>query len=400
MEASHLGTLTSLAFVTTAALLCGLLMIRVRQPAVVGYIVAGVVLGPTGLGLVSNTETVQVLAELGVIMLLFVIGMELSLKSFKAVYKAALTAAALQVAVSLGVFWLVGQFLGWSFEKAVVFGFATALSSTAVAIKILEETNDLLAPVGRLTVSILVAQDLAVIPMLLIVSAFGAEAAGAHLGFAILTKLLISGGLLVWIISFLSRRARIDLPFSDWISSKPEIMPLAALAFCFVCAGVSGMAGLSPAYGAFVSGLVVGNSGLRSALHKAAEPVQNVLLMVFFLSIGLLIDLRFIMEHLMQVLIVLSVVTVLKSVVNVGILHLIGKPWARAFHAGVVMTQIGEFSFVICAAGLASGVLSPDGYRLMIAVIALSLLISPFWLAIARRLHDATIGRFVLPEVE
>lgn len=394
MNFSAHDTLTSLALVTAAALFCGLVLIRLRQPAIVGYILAGVVLGPTGLKLVSNTQNVQSLAELGVIMLLFLVGMELSLKSFKAVWKIALSTAALQIVVALGVFWLVGHFLDWTAERIVVFGFATALSSTAVAIKMLEETDDLLTPVGRTTVSVLVAQDLAVVPMLLIVSAFGAEGGAAHAAFTITAKLVLSVGFLAGLIMFLSRRQKINLPFADWIMSKPEIMPLAALAFCFCWAALSGMLGLSPAYGAFVSGLIVGNSDARASLHKAAEPVQAILLMAFFLSIGLLIDLNYLAEHWRQVFIVLLVVTVLKSVINVGILHGLGKPWDRAFHAGVVMTQIGEFSFVICAAGLAGGALTQDGYRLMIAVIALSLLISPMWLAVARRLHTVAVGRF------
>ena len=112
--------------------------------------------------------------------------------------------------------------------------------------------------------------------------------------------------------------------------------------------------------------------------------------MVFFLSIGLLIDIDFIRENITTVLTVLGVVTVLKTVVNIGILHLLGEPWNRAFQSGVTMAQVGEFSFVIVAAGLTAGIISLDGYRTMIAVIALSLLISPMWLAIARKLHDMT----------
>jgi CPA2 family monovalent cation:H+ antiporter-2 len=391
--AHHASSLTSIALVTTAALLCGLMLIRLRQPAIVGYILAGVALGPTGFGLIENTGTVQVLAELGVIMLLFLIGMELSLKSFKTVYKTALSATGLQIAMALAVFWLVGHFLGWSNQRVVVFAFATALSSTAVAIKILEETSDLHTPVGRTAVSILIAQDLAVIPMLLIVSTFG-EDGGPNPAFAIGVKLVVSIGFLVALIWFLSRRNRVTIPMSDWIESRPEIMPLAALAFCFTWATISGAAGLSPAYGAFVAGLIIGNSNVRASLHKAAEPVQAVLLMVFFLSIGLLIDVNYIAASWKNVLLVLLIVTVLKTMLNAGILHWLGEPWNRSFHSGVVLAQIGEFSFVICAAGLAGGVVNEDGYRLMISVIALSLLISPMWLAIARRLHDAAIGKF------
>ncbi len=373
-----------------AALLCGLLLIRLRQPAIVGYILAGVVLGPTGFGIISNTETVQILAELGVIMLLFLIGMELSLHSFKSVYKTALAAAALQILMAVGLFWGVGQFLDWTIERVLVFGFATALSSTAVAIKILEETDDLRTPVGRTTVSVLIAQDLAVIPILLIISAFGSEAQPVMM---ILSKLALSISFLCLLIWFLLRQDKLVLPMTDWIISKPEIIPLAAMAFCFTWAALSGMLGLSTAYGAFVAGLIIGNSNIRTSLHSATEPIQAILLMVFFLSIGLLIDIDFIIENWKNVLIVLSVVTVLKTIVNVAILHFLGEPWDRAFHSGVVMGQIGEFSFIVVAVGLASQVISADGYRLMIAVIALSLLISPMWLAIARHLHDIALGK-------
>ena len=398
MAADHIDTLTSIALVTTAALLCGLALIRLRQPAIVGYILAGVALGPTGLKLVSNTETVQVLAELGVIMLLFLIGMELSLRSFKSVYKTALSVAALQIVAALAVFYGIGHFLDWTIERIVVFAFATALSSTAVAIKILEETDELRTPVGRTTVSVLIAQDLAVIPMLLIIGAFGSGHEGGMMGAqattaAIIVKLAVAIGILIAVSLFLSKRDRVDLPMSGWIMSRHEVIPLAALAFCFTWATLSGLIGLSTAYGAFLAGLVIGNSNVRATMHKAAEPIQTILLMVFFLSIGLLIDLDYIFANWKNVLLVLAIVTFLKTFVNVGILHLLGEPWRRAFHAGVVMGQLGEFSFILVAGGVAANVISPEGYDLMISVIALSLLISPMWLAVARRLHDMAIKK-------
>ena len=393
MEVAHIDTLTAIAMMTMAALLCGLFLIRLRQPAIVGYIIAGIVLGPTGLKMVSNTETVQVLAELGVIMLLFLIGMELNLRSFKAVYKVALLTAGLQIAMAIGAFYLVGHLRDWSFEKVLVFAFATALSSTAVAIKILEETDDLKTPVGRTTVSILIAQDLLVIPMMLIINALGGSMSGAAATTAIILKLVVSVGLLVFISWFLARKERLELPFSHWILSRHEIIPLAALAFCFTLATASGMTGMSTAYGSFIAGLIVGNSNLRTAMHRAAEPIQATLLMVFFLSIGLLIDLRFILDNWENVLIVLATVTILKTIVNVAILHWLGEPWDRSFHSGVVMGQLGEFSFVIVALGLAAHAIGKDDYRLMISVIALSLLISPMWLAIARHLHDVAVRK-------
>lgn len=392
--ADHTHQLTALALVTTAALLCGLLMIRFRQPAIVGYIIAGIVLGPTGLKLVSNTDTVQTLAELGVIMLLFLIGMELNIRSFKAVMKTALSAAILQITMAFAAFYAIGIFFDWTIQKVTVFAFATALSSTAVSIKILEETDDLKTPVGRTTVSVLVAQDLAVIPMLLIIGAFGSTGVSTEsASLSIAIKLAVSIGLLVLVSWFLAKRDRVVLPLSHWIVSRAEIIPLAAMAFCFTWATLSGAIGLSTAYGAFLAGLVVGNSNVRVALHKAAEPIQTLLLMVFFLSVGLLIDINYIIEKWETVLIILTVVTLLKTTVNVAILHFLGEPWDRAFHSGVAMGQLGEFSFILAAAGLAANAISDDGYRMMIAVIALSLLISPMWLLIARKLHDLALRK-------
>lgn len=377
------------------ALLCGLFLIRLRQPAIVGYIIAGMVLGPTGFALVSNTDTVQLLAELGVIMLLFLIGMELNLKSFKAVYKTALSTAALQILVAFAAFWLLGQYFDWTLAKITVFAFAIALSSTAVSIKILEETDDLKTPVGRTTVSTLIAQDLAVIPMMLIIGTFAATGAADNPTLKIIIKLIVAIGLLVALSLFLSRREGMSLPLSHWIMSRPEIAPLAALAFCFTLATVSGVVGLGTAYGAFIAGILIGNSNVRHALHQAAEPLQNILIMVFFLSIGLLIDIDFIVENWQTVFLILLIVTFLKTVVNVAILHWLGEPWERAFHSGVVMGQVGEFSFVIVAMGLTVGAITDSGYRIMISVIALSLLISPLWLVIARYLHDLAIRRLI-----
>ncbi|MBI3441309.1 MAG: cation:proton antiporter, partial [Proteobacteria bacterium] len=310
MEIAHLDQLTALALVTTVALVCGLLLIRLHQPAIVGYILAGIVMGPTGFRLISHTDTVQILAELGVIMLVFLIGIELSLRSFKNVYKTAISAAALQILMAIGLFWIVGEFLGWSIERTLLFSFAIAISSTAVAIKILEETDDLNTPVGRTTVSVLIAQDLAVIPIMLIISSFGTQETPALL---ITLKIVFAAGFLSLLTWFLSRREKLILPLTEWIVSKPEIIPLTAMAFCFTWAAITGLLGLSTAYGAFIAGLIIGNSNIRASLHRAIEPVQTVLLMVFFLSIGLLIDINFIIQNWQSVLIVLAVVTVLKT---------------------------------------------------------------------------------------
>ncbi len=374
--------LTGLALVGLIALAGGLLMARMRQPVIVGYIVAGVALGPSGFQLVEDRQSVAVLAELGVLMLLFLVGMELSLRGFKAIWKVAVGATLLQIAIAAGTILLFGWAFGFPAPVAVVLGFVVALSSTAVVVKMLEQLDLLRQPVGQLTIGILIAQDLAVVPMLLTIGLFG-DAEPGLLDFA---KILLSIGLLVAFILYLSRRKRLVLPFTSAAGAAPEILPLAALCFCFGAAALTGILGLSPVLGAFLAGLVVGNSTARSPMVRTTRPIQSVLMVVFFLSIGLLIDLGFIWDNLGTVILLLVTVTLVKTAVNVGILRLLREPWPSAFVAGVLLAQIGEFSLVVSEVAQERAIIASESGQLIVAVIAFSLLMSPLWIAIARRL--------------
>jgi len=374
--------LTGLAVVALAALVCGIAMARLRQPAIVGYILAGVILGPSALGLVENRENVAVLAELGVIMLLFLVAMELSLRGFMKVWRVALATALLQIAISVGVMIAVSSLFGWSLPLAVVLGFAAALSSTAVVIKMLEQINVLRAPVGQLVIGILIAQDLAVVPMILTLNAI----AEPTISVLHILKIVASITFLVLLAIWLSRRKRLNLPFGKIVAGQFDLRPLAGLTACFAAAAMTGLLGLSAPFGAFLAGLIIGNSNARSMMIRSTQPIQSVLLMVFFLSIGLLIDLRFVWDNLGVVLALLLLVTVLKTALNIGLLHMLREPWPHAFVAGVVLAQIGEFSFVLGQTAIAGGLIAQPEMRLIVAVTACSLLISPLWMAAARRL--------------
>ena len=379
--------LVEIAIVAAAALVCGLLLQRLRQPVIVGYIAAGALLGPSGLELIKDREAVQVLAELGVLMLLFIIGMELSLRGFRRVLKIALLCAGSQIAIGVSVMLAIGYLLGWRYELSVLFGFAIALSSTAVAIKILEDIGEIRTDIGRTAISVLIAQDLAVVPMLLIVQGM---AQGGGIPLSAVLKVVLAVGLLVLLILYLTRRERVKTPFTDRTWDNPELAAVTAMAYCFCSALVSSALGLSAAYGAFLAGLWIGNSTARAPILQAAIPIQGVLLMVLFLSFGLLLDLAYIWDNIGTVLLLLMLVTVVKSVMNVALLKGFGEPWPKAWLAGVTIGQIGEFSFVLIAAGAAAGLLLPEDQRLAIAVIALSLMISPFWFYTARRLASMT----------
>ena len=381
MEA-HLVDLTGIAVITAIAGVLGFALMRLRQPPIVGYILTGIALGPTGLGLVSHTESISTLAELGVILLLFLIGMELSVRVFRTVAAIASIVAIGQILVSLGVTSILGLVFGWPVEAVIALGFIVAISSTAVAVQMLEEIDQLRTATGRITIGVLIAQDIAVVPMLIILSSLGSDAAIAPLAI----KLVVAAILIFALLRYLSvRPGKLQLPFTERIGGRVDMMALASVAFCFAAAALTSAFGLSAAFGAFLAGLVIAASTVRSEAIAATQPIQSLLLVVFFLSIGLLIDLNYVLANLGTVIVFVLFVLVAKSVVNVFLLRLVRRPFAQAFPGGLIMAQIGEFSFVLAATGLSSGALNSDTYRLAIAVIAISLLISPLWMVSARR---------------
>lgn len=377
------GDLTGIAIVVLAALACGIGMERLRQPAIVGYIVAGVLLGPSALGIVSSRDTVDLLAEMGVLLLLYVVGMELSLRIFKRLWKVALVATLMQIGVSTGVMLLLSRAFGWPFGVALVTGFAVALSSTAVAIKILDDLGETKTKAGRITIGVLIAQDLAVVPMMLAIDSM----AGGGFDWLAVPKIAASILFLVGLIWYLSRGPKIRLPFLTGVAGNVDLKPLAALAFCFGAAAISGLLGLSVAYGAFLAGLVIGASTERHAMMAATQPIQSLLMMVFFLSVGLLLDLGYIWNNLGIVMTMFFLVAVFKTALNVGALRLLGQDWQTAFVASLMMAQVGEFSFLLSMLAVSNGVITQEDSRVIVAVTVLSLALSPLWVTTVRRLR-------------
>ncbi|KQR69474.1 sodium:proton antiporter [Rhizobium sp. Leaf341] len=370
------------------AALMGLGFLRLRQPPLVGFILAGVALGPTGFGFISDSDNVTLLAEMGVIVLLFFIGMELSIRAFILSLRQALLVAGGQIGVSVAVALILSAVSGTPSAEALILGFVVALSSTVVAMKMLDDRGELRNETGRIAVGVLIAQDIAVVPMLILVTSLGgADSSGGDVGVVeIAVKMILAIGLLGGLLWWLGGRGKLRLPFTAAVEGKVEILALGALAVCFSAAALSGLAGMSPAYGAFLAGILIGNSTLRAHVIPVIEPIQSVLLVAFFLSIGLLIDLTFIAEHFVLVLSLAVVVIAAKTVLNIALLRRTGSPPQVALVAGLSMAQIGEFSFVLAAAGLSAGALDLDAYRMAIAVTALSLLVSPLWVSIMHRL--------------
>ena len=380
--------LTAIAIVFSVALLCGLLLMRFKQPAIIGYIVAGVILGPSGFQIIEETEAAKTLAELGVLLLLFLIGMELSLRAFKTVYKLASVIVLVQVVFSILVTSIIGIAMSWDWQQGILLGFVLAVSSTAVTVKVLADRGELRTHFGRITVGILIAQDLAVVAMLLVIEALNPN---KQFDLWIIPKTMGAIIFVIGIVRFLSKRERTRLPLAlrQAFGADREVVPIAALAFCGVCATTSGLIGLSTAFGSFLAGLIVGNSSERQIVLRSTRPIQSVLLVVFFLSVGLLIDVGFFFENLGTLIVVFILATIAKGLINIIAVRIAGQPWEQSVLVGVTLGQIGEFAFVIASVGFTVNAIDSEGYKIAVAVIALSLMLGPAWVVLERRLRAA-----------
>ncbi|HRY07908.1 MAG TPA: cation:proton antiporter [Hyphomicrobiaceae bacterium] len=381
--------LLAIAILALTAVASGLVLTALRQPPLVGYILAGVVLGPSVFGFLPQIEEVPLIAHFGVLFLLFVIGMEVSLRSFIADLKPALVLTLATLAIAFAAMMGFGAVLGWKVEQALLLAFVVSTSSTAVVLKVLEDIGQSRSHLGRIVIATTIAQDIAIVPMLIVANAFRAD--GSLEASTLVTVAIAIGGLAV-MIAVLGPRGKIAFPFQERILGRVEIVTLVALLLCCAAAVLSGIAGMSAAYGAFLAGLFMGRTTLRTEAITAMQPIQSVLMVMFFVTIGLMLDVGFIVANAPLVAVFVLAALIGKSAINVIVLRLVGLPSTTAFQAGLILGQIGEFAFVLAAVGLANQVLDPVGYKLAISVIVLSLLFSPMWTYTVQRVQERTQG--------
>jgi CPA2 family monovalent cation:H+ antiporter-2 len=367
-------------------LVIGLLLQLMRQPQIIGYLIAGVVIGPYGLALLTGTDFASRLGSFGVVLLLFFVGMEVAPRQLMSGWRIAVTGTLIQVVLSVAMVLPLGLLFDWPASRIVLLGFVTSLSSTAVIVKLLRDSGELKSKEGQDVLGILLVQDLIIIPMLIIIGVMGGQTPGLHeLGiqvagaFAIIT-------MLVWALT----REKLHLPLGHLFKHDHELQVFAALLICLGLSLLTGLAHLSTALGAFAAGILVTAARETQWVHHALEPFRVIFVALFFVSVGLLVDLKFITEHMMQVAVLVTIVLIGNTLLNGMILRLLGYHWKESLYAGALLAQIGEFSFVLAAVGLANGIINDVAYQYTIATIALSLLVSPFWILGARHLLGIT----------
>ncbi len=346
-----------------------------RLPSIAGFLVAGSLIGPYGLNLISDLEVVQVLAEIGVILLLFTIGIEFSLANLTASRRLLLISAPLQVLGVLLLATVVGVSIGLPYRQAIFWGFLFSLSSTVIVLKALADRGESDSIHGRATIGILIFQDLAVVPMMLMIPLLAGPAEGG------MTEMLVALAKSVALVGLIVAAAWFLVPklLEQIVRSRSrELFLLTIIVLCLGIAWLTSMSGLSLALGAFIAGLVISESEYSHQAMAEVLPFRDSFNSLFFVSIGMLMDFRVLVAHPMLILGLIGAVLLVKFVTSAGAMLAIGLPPRSVILAGIALAQVGEFSFILALEGQKAGLFIGEAYQVFLAVSVLTMAITPF----------------------
>lgn len=346
-----------------------------RFPSIAGFLVAGALIGPHGLNLIPDTTKVQVLAEIGIVLLLFTIGIEFSSVHFASARRILMISAPIQVGGTLLLALLGALAAGLSYQQGIFWGFLLSLSSTAIVLKSLAERGDSDSLHSQATVAILIFQDLAMVPMMLVTPILATQSGSAAGGVVLtLVKALVVVGLIVTAAWYL-----VPLLLQHIVRSRSrELFLLSIIVLCLGIAWLTSLGGLSLALGAFIAGLVIAESEYSHQALAEVLPFRDSFNSLFFVSIGVLMDPRVLLDYPLLVL-GLSVVIILgKFLAGTGAVLAAGSAPRAAVMVGVALAQVGEFSFILAQQGVEAGLLTEKLYQLFLAVSVLTMIITPF----------------------
>ena len=379
---TELVFLQDLVIILAASVAVVALLRRLLVPSIAGFIVAGMVVGPHALGLIQDLHQVEMLAELGVVLLLFGIGLELSLERVRRLWRMIILGGGVQVATTVLVVLGLSVLLGREVRSGFLLGFIIAISSTAIVLRDLSTRGELEAPHGRLVLGILVFQDLCVVPMVLVIPFLGdATGDSASLWVPLLTAAVVVAGVLV--------ATRLVVPrFLDAIARtrQRDLFVLSVFLICLGTAWAVSSAGVSLALGAFLAGLVVSGSRYREQAISDLVPLRDVLTSVFFVSIGMLLDLRNVLDELLPILGLFAAIVAGKFIIIFLTASVLRLPLRVRVMTATSLSQVGEFSFVLLIAAGGTGLLEGAFQSNLTVAIILSMLVTPFGLALGPHL--------------
>jgi monovalent cation:H+ antiporter-2, CPA2 family len=407
----HTSLIAMLVFGFVLAFLLGALANRLRLSPLVGYLLAGVLAGPFTPGFVGDAEIAPQLAEIGVILLMFGVGLHFSLRDLMSVKNIAIPGAVAQIAVATVLGWGLSELMGWSHVEGLVFGFSLATASTVVLLRAMEERRLLDTRRGKIAVGWLIVEDLAcVLALVLIPALAGALDGSGESAGGIWKALALTFGKVAAFVAFMLIVGRKAIP---WMleriagTGSRELFTLAVLAIAMgVAFGSAELFGVSFALGAFFAGMLLNESEFSHQAAQDSLPMRDAFAVLFFVSVGMLFDPNILIQHPWQVLATTLIIVFGKSAAAYVIVRAFGHPNSTALTISTSLAQIGEFAFIIAGLGLTLGILPKDGHSLVLAGALISIMLNPIlfmgldrWQARedARALRDAPPEPAVVP---
>ena len=388
--------LDELAVIAVLAVAVTVILARFRLPTVAGLLAAGAIMGPYALGLVRSVHSIEVLSEIGVVLLLFTIGLEFSLSRLRHIFRSVAMGGALQVGLTTAVTAGVALALGQSGARSVVFGFIFALSSTAIVLRTLGERRELDAPHGRFIVGTLIFQDLCVVPMVLLVPLLAIDMPPLELGKQVGVAMGKAGLVVVATVAI----ARVVVPrVLAWVdaSRSREVFLLAILGLCIGTAWLTSLAGLSLALGAFLGGMVVADTEYGHRAMGDILPLRDAFVSIFFISLGMLFDVRMVAEYPLLVLGLTLAFVGGKAIIATISALVMRFPSRAAWLAGVSLAQFGEFGFVLARLAESNDVVDAKTLSPLMAAGIASMFITPLFVRLAPHI---TAGERLLAPLE
>jgi len=367
---------------------------RLKAPTIVGFLLTGILAGPQGLGLIHASDQVSDLAEIGVVLLLFTVGIEVSLKDLMKLKKYVLVGGSLQVLLTVLAVFFILLALGEPAGEAMLLGFLISLSSTAIVLRIIQKKEQFDSIYGRTTLGMLIFQDLAVVPMMLVVPLLPGAAQ------KVAASPLIVGAKALGLLIFVIISAKWIMPRILYHIAKTqdrELFLLSIVAICFAVAWMSSLAGLSLGLGAFLAGLIISESPYSHQAFGNMLPLRDAFTSFFFISIGMLLDLNYLAQNPGYIILVAIGVMALKAVLAGFAISAMGLPLRLAVLVGLALSQIGEFSFILSKVGYESGVIPQNIYQLFLDVAVLTMGATSFLMAASPRVADGFL-HLPLPE--
>lgn len=382
-----------LVFVLAAGFIGGAFAVVFKQPIIAGYLLGGLIFGPQSLGLIHESADIHTLAEIGIVLLMFTLGLESSLPQLKAHSRILVMGVVIQlVALTLTGF-IFAPLFGWSLGQAIFFGLMLAFSSTAVAIKALLAKGELDTTHGRLATSWLILEDLMILPTLIVVGSLGGQNLVTDFGIGIAKA-----------VAFLIIASYVGVRFAPRIlgqiaaSGSREIFILASMILALGVAFVTSSFGLSLAMGGYLAGIVLSDSQFREQVFADIKNVRDLFAVLFFVSIGMLASPLFILQNIVAAIFAILVMAVLKAILITVWIYKFGYHLRTAFLSSAALLQVGEFSFVIATLGISKGFIGEVQYQLILTVAIISLISTSFVVSVAPRLYHLS-REFVLVKI-